>query len=65
MMIGAVWIGIAGSVGGLYLSYYGGLAAGASIALVLVGGYLAAMVFRAIPRSRSPARNRTSRAARS
>jgi len=44
MMAAAVAIAIAGSVGGLYLSYYAGLAAGASIALVLVGGYVAAFV---------------------
>ncbi len=65
MMVAAAAIALAGSVGGLYLSYYGGLAAGASIALVLVGGYVAAMAARAIPRSRSPARSRTYRAARS
>ena len=40
MMPAAVAIGVAGSVGGLYLSYYAGLAAGASIALVLVGAYV-------------------------
>jgi ABC-type Mn2+/Zn2+ transport system permease subunit len=44
MMAAAVLIAIAGSVGGLYLSYYAGLAAGASIAVVLVGGYVAAFV---------------------
>jgi ABC-type Mn2+/Zn2+ transport system permease subunit len=55
MMAAGVAIAIAGSIGGLYLSYYGGLAAGASIALVLVGGFAAAMVLRAIPRSRTRA----------
>jgi ABC-type Mn2+/Zn2+ transport system permease subunit len=39
MMCIAVTVGVGGSIGGLYLSYYGGLAAGASIALVLVGVY--------------------------
>jgi ABC-type Mn2+/Zn2+ transport system permease subunit len=42
MMTAAAAIAIAGSIGGLYLSYYGGLAGGASIALVLVGTYFAA-----------------------
>jgi ABC-type Mn2+/Zn2+ transport system permease subunit len=55
MMAVASAIAIAASAGGLYLSYYGGLAAGASIAIVLVGTYLAAMVARAIPRTRSRA----------
>jgi ABC-type Mn2+/Zn2+ transport system permease subunit len=39
MMATAVAIAVAGSVGGLYLSYSAGLAAGASIALVFVGAY--------------------------
>jgi ABC-type Mn2+/Zn2+ transport system permease subunit len=55
MMAAAAAIAISGSVGGLYLSYYGGLAAGASIALVLVGGYVVTMAARSIPRSRSRA----------
>jgi ABC-type Mn2+/Zn2+ transport system permease subunit len=42
MMAAAVAVAIGASVAGLYLSYYAGLAAGASIALVLVGAYLAA-----------------------
>jgi ABC-type Mn2+/Zn2+ transport system permease subunit len=42
MMTAAAGIAIAGSIGGLYLSYYGGLAGGASIVLVLVGTYFAA-----------------------
>jgi ABC-type Mn2+/Zn2+ transport system permease subunit len=42
MMTAAAAIAIAGSIGGLYLSYYGGLAGGASIALVLVVTYFAA-----------------------
>jgi ABC-type Mn2+/Zn2+ transport system permease subunit len=44
MMALAIAVGIAASIGGLYISYYGGLAAGASIALVLVGTYVAAYV---------------------
>jgi ABC-type Mn2+/Zn2+ transport system permease subunit len=44
MMAAAVGIAIGGSVGGLYLSYYGGLAAGASIALVLVAIYVCAFL---------------------
>ncbi len=40
MMTTAVAIAAAGSIGGLYLSYYAGLAAGASIALVLVAAYV-------------------------
>lgn len=40
MMATAIAIGVGGSIGGLYLSYYGGLAAGASIALVLVGVFM-------------------------
>jgi ABC-type Mn2+/Zn2+ transport system permease subunit len=43
MMTVAVTVGIGGAVGGLYLSYYAGLAAGASIALVLVGAYVASL----------------------
>jgi ABC-type Mn2+/Zn2+ transport system permease subunit len=38
-MTAAVTIAIAGSIGGLYISYYAGLAAGASIALVFAGAY--------------------------
>ena len=54
MMMAGGAIAVSGSVGGLYLSYYGGLAAGASIAAVLVGGYLVALSARAIlTRSRS------------
>jgi ABC-type Mn2+/Zn2+ transport system permease subunit len=44
MMGAAAAIAILGSAGGLYLSYYGGLAAGASIALVLVGAYATVFV---------------------
>jgi ABC-type Mn2+/Zn2+ transport system permease subunit len=53
MMLTAAAIAIGGSVGGLYLSYYGGLAAGASIAAVLVGAYLAARCAHAIHNTRN------------
>jgi ABC-type Mn2+/Zn2+ transport system permease subunit len=46
MMTAAAVVAIAGSIGGLYLSYYAGLAAGASIALVLVGIYIGAFALR-------------------
>jgi ABC-type Mn2+/Zn2+ transport system permease subunit len=42
MMALAVLLGAAGGIGGLYLSYYVRVAAGASIAGLLVGGYLLA-----------------------
>jgi ABC-type Mn2+/Zn2+ transport system permease subunit len=44
MMLAASLIGIAGGVIGIYLSYYAGVAAGASIASCIVGAYLAALV---------------------
>ena len=58
MMVTAGAIAIGGSVGGLYLSYYGDLASGASIAIVLVGAYLVATVVCAMRpgRLRVPAR---------
>ena len=37
---------IAASVAGLYLSYYASIAAGASVAAVMVGAYLAALAVR-------------------
>ena len=40
MMAWAAAIAVLAGVGGLYLSYYARIAAGASIALVIVGGYL-------------------------
>ena len=49
---------IAGGIGGLYLSYYAGTAGGASIALCLVGAYLAALVADAALRSRAIPLNR-------
>lgn len=39
----SVAVAVAGGVAGLYVSYYAGTAGGASIALCLVGAYLAAM----------------------
>jgi ABC-type Mn2+/Zn2+ transport system permease subunit len=48
MMALAVGIAWASGTAGLYLSYYGELAAGASVAAVVVGAYLAALVLRAI-----------------
>ena len=47
----SVAVAIAGGVAGLYVSYYAGIAGGASIALCLVGAYLAALVGDAIARS--------------
>ena len=48
----AVAVAIAGGVSGLYVSYYGGLAGGASIALCLVGAYLLALCADAALRRR-------------
>ncbi|HEY3612966.1 MAG TPA: metal ABC transporter permease [Gaiellales bacterium] len=50
----SVAVAIAGGIAGLYLSYYGGTAGGASIALCLVGAYLVAMALDSALR-RSPA----------
>ncbi len=52
MMTAAAAIAIACSIGGLYLSYYAGLAAGASVALVLVGAYTFVFAFRELRRPR-------------
>jgi ABC-type Mn2+/Zn2+ transport system permease subunit len=47
MMAAAALFAVASALGGLYLSYYANLAAGASVAAVVVGGYLGALtVFR-------------------
>jgi ABC-type Mn2+/Zn2+ transport system permease subunit len=43
MMVAASLIGITGGVVGIYLSYYAGIAAGASIAGCIVAAYLAAL----------------------
>ncbi len=48
----AVGVAIGGGAAGLYVSYYGGLAGGASIALCLVGAYLAALCADAALRRR-------------
>jgi ABC-type Mn2+/Zn2+ transport system permease subunit len=40
MMLVAALVAVVAALGGLYLSYYAGLAAGASVAAVMVGGYL-------------------------
>jgi ABC-type Mn2+/Zn2+ transport system permease subunit len=44
MMALAALLAVAASLGGLYLSYYANLAAGASVAAVTVGGYLGLLV---------------------
>jgi ABC-type Mn2+/Zn2+ transport system permease subunit len=46
MMAGSAAIAVLAGAGGLYLSYYAGTAAGASIAAVLVGAYVAAGLAR-------------------
>ena len=55
MMVVAGLVAVAGSIGGLYLSYYAGLAAGASIALVLVSVYALAFTFGGLLGRRAPA----------
>ena len=52
MVWASIAVAIAGGVAGLYVSYYGGIAGGASIALCLVGGYLAALTVDLVARSR-------------
>jgi ABC-type Mn2+/Zn2+ transport system permease subunit len=58
MMLVATFTAIAGGMGGLYLSYYAGTAAGASIAAAIVGLYLLAAGFASAgfraPRSAAP-----------
>lgn len=54
MMLVAVAVAVAGGVGGLYLSYHAGLAAGASIAVVSVAAYLLTAAATAL-RDRRPA----------
>jgi ABC-type Mn2+/Zn2+ transport system permease subunit len=46
MMAAAAAAAVLASLGGLYLSYYANLAAGASVAAVIVGAYLAALALR-------------------
>ena len=53
MMTLAVAIAVGGSIGGLYLSYYAGLAAGASIALVLVGAYVSVFALGEVSKMRA------------
>jgi ABC-type Mn2+/Zn2+ transport system permease subunit len=48
MMAGSAAIAILAGAGGLYLSYYAGTAAGASIAAVLVGAYIVSGVARGV-----------------
>jgi ABC-type Mn2+/Zn2+ transport system permease subunit len=60
MMAVAALIAVGAGIGGIYLSYYAGTAAGASIAAVLVGAYAAAL---AIGASSSPRSRGTRRAA--
>jgi ABC-type Mn2+/Zn2+ transport system permease subunit len=54
MMVVAAAIAVGAGVGGIYLSYYAGTAAGASIAAVMVVAYAAALVVS--PRSRGTRR---------
>jgi ABC-type Mn2+/Zn2+ transport system permease subunit len=53
MLVAAVAIAIVAAIGGLYLSYYAGTAAGASIAAMLVAAYLVATATRALLPSRA------------
>jgi ABC-type Mn2+/Zn2+ transport system permease subunit len=48
MMAGSTAIAVLAGAGGLYLSYYAGTAAGASIAAVLVGAYMVSGVARGV-----------------
>jgi ABC-type Mn2+/Zn2+ transport system permease subunit len=54
MMLASVTIAVTGGVAGLYLSYYAGTAAGASIALCLVAAYLLALSADAALQGRRP-----------
>jgi len=56
MMLVAVAIAIAASVCGLYLSYYAGVAAGASIAVMLVGSFALAHLVESLRRLRQTRR---------
>jgi ABC-type Mn2+/Zn2+ transport system permease subunit len=46
MMVASALVAVVAGAGGLYLSYYAGTAAGASIAAILVGAYLVAGIVR-------------------
>lgn len=52
MLAGSAVIAVLGGVGGIYLSYYAGTAAGASIAMVLLAAYLLAAGAGGLLRSR-------------
>ena len=52
MMAVAVALAVAAGIGGLYLSYYADVAAGAAIALLAVGAYLTAATGAAVLRAR-------------
>jgi ABC-type Mn2+/Zn2+ transport system permease subunit len=61
MMFTAALVAVLGGLGGLYLSYYADVAAGAAVAAVIVGAYLAASLIaactdrvRSAPISRAP-----------
>jgi ABC-type Mn2+/Zn2+ transport system permease subunit len=58
MLVVAAAVAIVAAMGGLYLSYYAGTAAGASIAGVLVATYLVAAAARGL----IPARRRSAAA---
>ena len=47
MLLAGALIAVAAGAGGLYLSYYAGTAAGASIAAVLIGALAAIAIARA------------------
>ena len=51
MMAVATLVALAASLGGLYLSYYAGLAAGASVAAVMVAAYLALLCATGVRRA--------------
>jgi ABC-type Mn2+/Zn2+ transport system permease subunit len=51
MMVVAAGVAVIAGFGGMYLSYYARTAAGASIAAVIVGVYLLAVLTRSIPRT--------------
>ena len=56
MMLAAVGIAIGAGIGGLYLSYYAGTAAGASVAGTIVLVYLVAVAIgRGVPAGATPA----------
>jgi ABC-type Mn2+/Zn2+ transport system permease subunit len=55
MMVVSVLVAIGGAVAGIYLSYYAETAAGASVALVLVGTYLVALAGSALKAPRASA----------